>query len=59
MTRSQIVEMTTETDRQISANETGIAPVQEKHTKRFAELKRQHQYLEEDIAKYGRFAKRA
>lgn len=39
MTRQQIVEFTAETDRRIAANEIGVAPRNEKHIRRLAELK--------------------
>lgn len=59
MTRVQIVEMTRESERRVSANTTGVAPTQEKHAKRFAELKRQQEALEQDLHDYESFAKRA
>lgn len=58
MTRLQIVEMTSETDRRLLANETGVAPVSEKHAKRFAELKRLRTMLEADRLEYQRYIKR-
>jgi hypothetical protein len=59
MTRAQIVEMASESARRVSANTTGVAPTQEKHAKRFAELKRQKEALEQDLHDYEPFAKRA
>jgi hypothetical protein len=58
MTRAQIVEMTTETDRRISANETGVAPFQAKHAKRFAELKQREDLANEISRAMDRLTKK-
>jgi hypothetical protein len=39
MTRQQVIDFTAETDRRIAANEIGVAPRNEKHVQRLAELK--------------------
>jgi hypothetical protein len=39
MTRQQIVQMTQATGRLVSTNKAGVAPRNEKHAKRLAELK--------------------
>jgi hypothetical protein len=48
MTRQQIVEFTAETDRRVAANEIGLAPRNERHVRRLAELKAEAERSRQD-----------